>query len=244
MEKYKLKVQESSHFYNNSFVSFDFKLTEMNYLSLRPFFRGVKALELGPALGQMTKYLVNDFDKLDLIDGSKELLDQIPNYKNVEKYHSYFEDFETESKYDTIIMSHVLEHIENPIELLKKIAQWLEDDGTLIISVPNAKSLHRQVAVQMGLLDSEFQLNDRDHKLGHYRVYDLSNLKSHAKRAGYTLLEEGGIFLKPVSNGQIEGNWDDEMIRGFFEIGKRFPSLCAEIYIVLTKVAQNASRLS
>jgi SAM-dependent methyltransferase len=235
MENYKLKVQESAQFYNESFISFDYKLTEMNYLSLRCFFRGRKALELGPALGQMTKYIVSDFDKLDLIDGSKDLLDQIPNYTNVNKYHAYFEEFITEKKYDTIIMSHVLEHIENPVKLLNYIMQWLENDGVLIVSVPNAKSLHRQVAVEMGLLENEFQLNDRDHKLGHYRVYDLVNLKKDAIEAGYRILNEGGIFLKPVSNVQIEENWNDEMIKGFYEIGKQYANLCAEIYVVLTK---------
>ena len=167
MEKFKKKIHDSAQFYNKSFLHFDFKLTEMNYLSLKPYFKGKIALELGPALGQMTKYLVNDFEKLDIIEGSKELLDQIPNYNNIVKYHSYFEEFITENKYDTIIMSHVLEHIEKPIEILKHIYGWLSEDGVFLISVPNAKSIHRLVAVEMGLLQSEFDLNERDNELGH-----------------------------------------------------------------------------
>lgn len=235
MEYFKKKVEDSAKFYNESFLNFDFKLTELNYSSLKPFFRGDLALELGPAVGQMTKHLIHDFKIIHLIEGSEYLLNQIPNYSNVVKHHSYFEEFKTELKFDTIIMSHVLEHIENPVKLLKYISNWLTDDGVLLISVPNAKSIHRLAAVEMGLLKSEYELNQRDYELGHYRVYDLQSLKNDIEDSGYKILDEGGVFFKPVSNGQIETNWNAEMIKGFFSLGKKFPEYCAEIFVVCTK---------
>jgi len=233
MGNFKNKVEDSAQFYNSSFLSIDYKLTEYNYLSLKPYFRGDLALELGPAIGQMTKYLVNDFKNIHLVEGSKDLLNQIPNYQNVVKYHSYFEEFETNEKFDTIIMSHVLEHIEKPVDVLKLVYNWLADDGVFLLSVPNAKSFHRLAALEMDILKSEFELNERDHELGHYRVYDLDNLKKDAKNAGFNIVDEGGIFFKPVSNGQIEKNWNKEMIDGFYKLGKKFPQNCAEIYLVL-----------
>jgi 2-polyprenyl-3-methyl-5-hydroxy-6-metoxy-1,4-benzoquinol methylase len=235
MDNFKKKVQESSKFYNNSFLNFDYKLTEMNYLSMKPFFKGRKLLELGPAMGHMTKFLINDFDTISLVEGSKDLLDLIPDYDNIIKYHSYFEEFVTNEKFDTIVMSHVLEHIEHPVLLLKLIFQWLSDDGVLLISVPNAKSFHRLAAVEMGLLNSEYELNQRDLELGHYRVYDLNLLKKDILDSGFKVIYDGGVFLKPVSNAQIENNWTGEMIDGFFKLGKNFPEYCAEIFVVCTK---------
>jgi 2-polyprenyl-3-methyl-5-hydroxy-6-metoxy-1,4-benzoquinol methylase len=235
MNKYKDKVNESAKFYNDSFLSFDFKLTEFNYLTIKNYFKGKIALELGPAIGQMTKYLVPHFDKIHVVEGSKELLEQIPKYTNIIKHHSYFEEFKTDMNFDTIIMGHVLEHIEYPVEILKLVYKWLADDGVLVISVPNAKSLHRLAAVKMGLLGSEYELNERDHELGHYRVYDLQTLKRHAIQAGFKVFESGGIFLKPVSNKQIETNWDEKMINGFYKLGKSFPQNGAEIFIVCIK---------
>ena len=41
--------------------------------------------------------------------------------------------------------------------------------------------------------------------------------------------------MKPVSNGQIDGNWTDQMIDGFYKLGKKFPEFCAEIFVVCTK---------
>lgn len=235
MDKFKQKVQDSSQFYNKSFLNFDYKLTEMNYLSLKPYFKGKNLLELGPAMGHMTKFLVNDFENVSVVEGSKELLDLIPNYDNIEKHHSYFEEFETDKKFDTIIMSHVLEHIENPIKILKLISRWLSENGVIIISVPNSKSLHRLAAVEMGLLESEYELNQRDLDLGHYRVYDLNSLKKDIIESSLKIIDEGGVFLKPVSNGQIDDNWTVEMIDGFYKLGKKFPEFCAEIFVVCTK---------
>ena len=235
MENFKKKVQDSAQFYNKSFLNFDFKLTEMNYLSLKPFFKGNSVLELGPSLGQMTKFLVDDFEKVYVVEGAKELLDKIPNYDNIEKYHSYFEEFDIEIKFDTIILSHVLEHIERPQQLLKQIYNWLSDSGVFLISVPNAKSFHRLAAVEMGMLLNEYELNFRDLELGHYRVYDLPTLKSECEDSGFKIVEEGGVFFKPVSNTQIEENWNDQMIEGFYFLGKKFPENCAEIYLVCSK---------
>ncbi len=232
MENFKNKVQSSANFYNESFLNFDFKLTELNYLTIKDYFKGSLALELGPALGHMTKYLVNDFQTMHLVEGSLNLLNQIPDYPNVIKHHSYFEEFSTDLKFDTIIMSHVLEHIEFPDKLLKHIASWLSYDGIFIISVPNAKSFHRLAAVEMGLLETEFMLNQRDHELGHYRVYDMDSLKQEVINAGYKIIDQGGVFFKPVSNLQIEKHWNEDMINGFYKLGKKFPNNCAEIFVV------------
>jgi SAM-dependent methyltransferase len=235
MENFKSKVNASSSFYNNSFLNFDYKLNEFNYKTFKPFFKGKVACELGPALGQMTRFLVNDFEKIHLIEGSNELLSQIPDYPNAIKHNFFFEEFITEKKFDTIIMSHVLEHIEYPVSVLKRVYDWLDDNGVFLLSVPNARSIHRLVAVEMGLLDSIYQLNQRDMELGHYRIYDIESLKMDAQKAGFNVIDEGGIFFKPISNKQIDDYWTEEMIYGFFKLSKLFPHNCAEIYLVCTK---------
>jgi 2-polyprenyl-3-methyl-5-hydroxy-6-metoxy-1,4-benzoquinol methylase len=235
MNDLKKRVDDSSNFYRESILGFDYQLATYNFESLKPFFKGKTALELGPASGYMTKLLVEEFESLHLVEGSESLLQEIPEYPNVTKYHSLFEEFETTQKYDTIIMSHVLEHIENPSLVLKKIYNWLADDGVFLVSVPNAKSIHRLVAVQMGMLTSEYELNSRDHELGHFRVYDMNALSTQMTEAGFKVQDTGGVFLKPLSNGQIETNWTPEMIEGFYKVGKYFQEYCAEIFVVCTK---------
>jgi hypothetical protein len=235
MEKYKKKILSSETFYNDSFLHIDFELTKFNYFALKEYFKIGSAIEMGPALGQMTKFLVDDFNEIHLIEASKTLIDQIPIYSNTIKHNCYFEEFETDLRVDTNIMSHVLEHLEKPVEILSKFRKFMKDDGVFLISVPNAKSIHRLVAVEMGLLSSIYSLNERDIALGHYRVYDLDSLTADCTISGFEVVAKGGVFLKPLSNGQIEKEWTSEMVQAFNSVGRKLPEYCAEIFIVLKK---------
>lgn len=228
-----MNPEKFSNFYTTSKLGFDLKLVEHGFNQFSYFFKGKSCLELGPASGYMTKHLVNCFENVTSIEGSKTLFDSIPNFNNLTKIHSLFEDFETSDKFDTIILNHVLEHIENPIELLIKIRDWLSINGVLIVGVPNAKSFHRLAAVKMGLLNSEYDLNERDISLGHYRVYDFNLLKDHALNAGYQIEYSGGVFLKFLSNNQIENSLSDEIINAYFSLGNEFKENSAEIFVVL-----------
>ena len=216
-------------------LDFDRKLIYYRYKTLKPYIKGPIGLELGSAEGEMTQYLIDDFEHLTSVDGSKELLDMIPVYNNHIKVHSFFEDFKPDIKFNTIIMEHILEHVDNPIEIMQLAKKWLEDDGIMLLGVPNALSIHRLVAVKMGLLKTPDELNSRDHALGHQRVYSMNTFLKDIEKAGLKVIEKGGVFFKPLSNGQIENNWNVEMIEGFYELGKDFPENAAELYVVCQK---------
>lgn len=227
--------EEFANIYKDETLGFDLKLVEQGFRTFKPFFNGLRCLELGPATGYMTKFLINEFKFVSVVEGAKSLLDQIPNYPNLTKFNCLFEDFNPNKKYDTIVMNHVLEHIEKPVELLKKIYRWLSNDGVLIIGVPNAKSFHRLAAVEMGILRNEYELNQRDIDLGHYRVYDFEELKNHVLSANFSIVKEGGIFLKFLSNKQIENYLNEDIITAYFNLATNFYVNSAEIYLVLRK---------
>lgn len=221
-------------FYSNNILQIDYQLTTYCYEASKPFFKGKNCLELGPSSGYMTRFLVNDFERVVAVEGAADLVDKIADAPNLEKVCSLFQDFKTDEKFDTIILNHVLEHIADPIPLLKQILQWLAPGGMFIVGVPNAKSFHRMVAVKMGLLESIYSLNERDLQLGHERVYDMDLLKAHLSEAGFKISHETGVFLKFLANGQIEKWFSQEMIQAFYELGKDFPELCAEILVIAT----------
>jgi len=228
------KIELHSEWYLNDQLNFDRILISCRYKAIREFFKNGVGLEMGPADGVMTECLIRDFDELDIVDGSEQLLNIIPPYPNVKKYCSLFEEFIPTRQYNTIVMEHILEHIENPVEVLKKTKLWLKSDGVIVIGVPNAKSFHRLAAVKMDILKSEYSLNERDKQLGHYRVYDLDSLRKDIEDAGYHIRHTGGVFFKPVSNKQIEDSWTPQMIEGFFQLGKDFPENAAEIFVIAT----------
>lgn len=145
-----------------------------------------------------------------------------------------FEDYKPNKLFDNIILGHVLEHVVNPVDILKLVSSWLAPNGVIIAAVPNCNSLHRQAAVNMGLLDSTKQLNSQDIANGHRRVYSLDELKDDFSFANLDIVASGGYFLKPLSNGQIERDWSDEMLDAYLELGEKYPDIAGEIYIVAT----------
>ena len=223
-----------SDFYLHNNLGLDIKLIEFQYPLFKQYFTGSTCLELGPATGYMTRLLVHDFKTVHAVDGSQKLLDQIAPVVNLIKTCSLFEQYEPPQRFETIMMNHVLEHIEQPVELLKKIKNWLAPYGVLIVGVPNAKSFHRLAAVEMGLLDTEYQLNARDHELGHYRVYDFNLLEQAVKEAGFAVKKKNGTYLKFLSNAQMEKSMDDSMMLAYHKLGNQFIENCAEIILVLT----------
>jgi hypothetical protein len=59
-------------------------------------------------------------------------------------------------------------------------------------------------------------------------------LKEHLTGAGFSIAHETGVFLKFLANGQIEQWFSQDMIQAFYELGKDYPELCAEIMVVAT----------
>jgi 2-polyprenyl-3-methyl-5-hydroxy-6-metoxy-1,4-benzoquinol methylase len=181
----------------------------------------------------MTTELAKHFKDLTCVDGAESfcasLRDRFPQARIV---HSLFEEYEPNRKFDFVVLGHVLEHVDDPTSLLRRVSGWLHPGGKVLGSVPNARSIHRQMAVVMGLLETEYSLNDTDKHHGHRRVYDPETLRNDFLRAGLDIEVFGGYWLKPISNAQIEASWTTEMLEAAMQVGERYPDIAAEIYVV------------
>lgn len=228
----KTRVEDTSSWYLQEQLDFDKRLIGFRYNTLRAYIQGPVGLELGSAEGQMTQFLKNDFESLTIVDAASKLLELIPDYPNLTKVHSLFEDFNPVTNFNTIVMEHILEHIDQPVELLNRAKEWLAPEGRILLGVPNGHSIHRLAATKMGLLKHPCELNQRDLAQGHRRVYTSETFKCDINEAGLEILTLGGVFFKPLSNKQIQDNWTNEMIEGFYELGKDFPEFAADIYAV------------
>lgn len=204
----------------------------------RKHFQGNSALELGVADGEMTQHLIPYFSDYTIVDGSKKHLEETSQrlYNlgiiGVQSIHSLFEEYEPERNFDVIIVAHILEHLEDPINLLTRAKEWLSKKGLMFILVPNANSIHRHIGVKLGMLERADSLNKQDKILGHLRVYYPEQLREHVLSAGLEIVRFGGLMIKPLSNRQIESQWSDELIDAFFALSDDFPEICSEIYII------------
>ena len=216
---------------------FNGKLINYRYLTLKPYFKGNSVLELGSAEGPMTKFLMDDFSRVVAVDGSSvycDILKKTIKNDKLEVVCSMFEEYTTEERFDTIIMAHILEHVDNPIKIMSRAKRWLRKNGVILIDVPNANSLHRQAAVYMKLLKTVDELNKLDIKIGHRRVYTPETLTEDIIKAKLRISATGGVFIKLFTNAQIDKFCTLQMQNAFYELGKKYGDIAAEIYVVCT----------
>jgi 2-polyprenyl-3-methyl-5-hydroxy-6-metoxy-1,4-benzoquinol methylase len=198
-----------------------------------------RALELGCFEGEFTKRLAAIYPELTTVDGSSELIEVARSAApaGVSFVLSRFEAFEPEAPFDAVFLTHTLEHLDEPVELLRRIGGWLTPKGRLFVVVPNAHAASRQIAVAMGLISHPTAVTPGEFEHGHRRTYDLPALKAHVAEAGLGLVETGGVFFKPFANFQFDkliasGAVGEDYLEGCFKLGRHYPDLCASIYAI------------
>lgn len=214
-------------FTNSRTISYSFEIFKRFILPNKSI------LELGPAEGLMTKKLLEISDDITVIEGSKNFAEVLKKeFPKITVINSLFETSEIKQKFDYIILGHVLEHVENPEVILNSIKKWLKDDGLIFCAVPNARSLHRQAAVEMGLIKDIFEKSEKDIHHGHLRIYTPETFFAEFHKTNYEIISKGGYWLKPLSDSQIEKSWTQEQLDAFMKLGEMYPDIAAEIYVV------------
>jgi SAM-dependent methyltransferase len=190
-------------------------LNELYHLAMRdemiPADGGDSALEVGCGNGSWTQVLCQRYRRLDVVDGSQQLLTYVATANanapiKLATHHAAIETFipAPHQTWQHIYMTFLLEHLLNPVSVLQNIGRWLEPNGKLIVAVPNADSLHRVLAQRMGLIQRTDELSANDRRVGHHRVYTRTLLREHLGQAGFRILSEKSIGLKPLTLKQME----------------------------------------
>jgi 2-polyprenyl-3-methyl-5-hydroxy-6-metoxy-1,4-benzoquinol methylase len=181
----------------------------------------------------MTEYFASRFRRIAALDGSLDCVRRARQRcrlsPHVAVYHSLIEEFRTEERFEDVVMVRVLEHLEDPVGTLARLASFLKPGGQLHLIVPNARSLHRRIGKAMGLLRELNDFSPRDIQYGHQRVYDSELLTQHLEAAGLRVAQAQGVLIKSLSNAQMQ-SWDPAVIRALFAVGKEEPGLCNELY--------------
>ncbi len=221
--------------YMTNYTGFNDWLMRQRYALLGRHFRGATCLEMGSATGEGTGFLLDHFDAVTAVDGSESAVDALREKfagRALTAECSYFEDFVTDQRFDTVVLAHILEHVDDPQGTLAVAKRLVADGGVIIIDVPNAYSVHRQMGVEMGMLAQVTDLNEADLSIGHRRVYTPDTLREEMASAGLRVATFGGIFLKPLSNAQCEETFSQQQLEALLTIGERYPDIAADIFVV------------
>jgi len=234
--------QETKDACNHKYAyNFDFEVMHPFMLrSFEPFFREGNLLELGSFRGEFTKRLIPYFDDITCVEASDEAIASARRELNnkVKIINSPFESVNLPDRYDNIILTHVLEHLDDPVGTLKRInREWLSEAGRLFLVCPNAHAPSRQIAVRMGLISNNAAVTEAEVKHGHRITYTLDSLERDARAGGLRVVYRSGIFFKALANYQ----WDrllatdiisKEYLDGCYDLGQVYPDLCSSIFLL------------
>lgn len=163
-----------------------------------------RILNLGLGYGAWDERLGERDDEVVGLDLDAALVEHFrARFPRVRYVHTDVYAYEPDGPFDTIVASHFLEHVEQPVELLRRMRRWLAPGGHIVILVPNADSVHRHIGKRMGLLARVTDLNEADLRIGHRRVYTADLLRAHLLEAGLHVQLLTGVTFKPLSNAQL-----------------------------------------
>jgi 2-polyprenyl-3-methyl-5-hydroxy-6-metoxy-1,4-benzoquinol methylase len=201
-----------------------------------------RILEVGCGLDPIfTAY--NEFDVLHIVEPSpafhEAALEQCRNRPNVHLYSGTLEQTAAVlagEHFDFILLAGLLHEVERPEDIVAAVRPLCREDTVVHVIVPNARSIHRVLALEMGLIDRLDKLSSTQAALQQHRTFDVQSLSTLMEGAGFAVLESGSFFIKPFTHAQMDelmriGLVTRSMLDGFYALGGHLPGFGSEIFV-------------
>ncbi|MCI8623084.1 MAG: glycosyltransferase [Provencibacterium sp.] len=158
---------------------------------------GSSVLEFGPACGKMTRYLSEQLGcRVSIVERDPAAF-QFASAYACDGVCGDIMDFEWAEKwagqsFQQIILADVLEHLPDPLAVLKRCRELIAEDGKLLLSTPNLA--HSDVLLSL------FQNNFRYQKLGlldetHIHFFSYHSLCDCCRQAGFQVAAADGTTV-------------------------------------------------
>jgi SAM-dependent methyltransferase len=201
-----------------------------------------RILEVGCGLAPLFT-VFNDYEVMSVVEPGEYFYRNAAKHaagrSNVLLYEGTLEERATElarHDFDFIVLSSLLHEVEDPLSLLRVVGRLCRPKTIVHINVPNAYSVHRLLALSMGLIGSVYTLSDTQLKMQQARTFDVQSLTALVVAAGLRPIEAGTLFIKPFTHQQmanlIDANFlTPEMLEGFYKLAEYLPNYGAEIFM-------------
>ena len=206
-------------------TDFDRHFTRLTALRIRRWFRpGDRVLELGCATGLMTSFKAQADVTIDAVE-------RVPAYlaraRARELPNATFLDADVmqvdpPGPYNHVIAAHIVNELPDPVGFMRRFETFLATGGLVHTSVTNPASVHRLVAIEMGLIERPDALSDRGQDLATKEIFDQAGFEALAAQARLLCIHREPVMLKPLTNAQL-AELPDEVIDGLDRVAWRFP---------------------
>lgn len=195
-------------------------------------------IEVGCGLRPLFDYF-DQFDRLTIVEPSPAFAqyakDRAPRNTVVFNEHLSIDTDYSKEPPDAILLSSLLHEVEHPETLLETVARLASNETVIHVSVPNAHSFHRQLALKMGIINSLTEKSERQTRFQQHSTFTVESLTSLVESTGYKVLEIGTFFIKPFTHEQMQRILDQKIIdsrvlMGLNAMSDALPTMGAEIY--------------
>ena len=131
---------------------------------------GNNILDVGCGSGRLSKTLLDRSYVVTAIDTDTKAV-EIARKKGVSSFVADISSWQTDLKFDCIILGDVLEHLDDDKLVMQKIHGMLNPNGCLILNVPAYQDL----------------FSKHDFTLGHKRRYSNKELKTKLEESGFSI---------------------------------------------------------
>jgi SAM-dependent methyltransferase len=195
--------------------------------------RPLDVAEIGVHVGQMLEFVKSApsgvrFDRWTAVDAVM-LRERLLKAGYTDFFEANLEDakFALPHQYDTAILLHVLEHLFEPEDVLKKIASAIRPGGSLIGGFPVVPGPFAAIR--------QSQVRRTAKPMGHVSVFSPARVRRMAEQAGLKVEFMSGAFLMRSKGSALENSaaW----MRFNILWGRIFPGWPGEIYWLMRKPA-------
>lgn len=198
-------------------------------------------LEIGCALEPIYPF-VEEFETCVIVEPSAEMARVVASSAiaapSVEVLPATVEDAAASLRgrqFDVIVFNSVLHEVGDPLPFLAAVRSLCSPRTVCYMSVPNASSFHRLLAVEMGLIMRTEELSPRDLRFGHRGVFDRDSLRALLEESGFKVIRDGSFFVKPFTHDQMHRIVQQEivphsLIEGLYRLSRHFPEHGCELF--------------
>ena len=186
-----------------------YKQWEMDHIAdyLKTHANGGAILDMGCSTGHMVEILSNHFGA-NRIHGADIHIDLVKRnrkvFKNNQFHHvqnGFYEGHE--GRYSVVTLMHVLEHVDYPVQTLKKIQSLLSDNGVLVLSVPQDR-----IRGDSAIFENILNVCRGKFANVHVRNYKYGSLQKDVNGAGLEIISHRYIHCyRENSNKERMGNY-------------------------------------
>lgn len=167
--------------------------------------RGKQVLDVGCGRGHLARLLAERGYEVTGVDSDPESLEAAGSWcrqvvqANIETWQGF-----PGASYDYLLLADVLEHLRDPLTVLRRLLESVNDGGKVVLSVPNIAHLYVRAKLLFGSWDyADSGILDRDH----LRFFTRASLGKFFDTCGLSVdnLQPTALPWSLVHNGALPG---------------------------------------